>query len=833
MQQGPDPDTHAYPTMISTLLPGSRQASSEQTRPNRLVRLGTWVFLAIVALLQCYSSVYFSGQKVDESEVVAYAVGFLGGDLNPHWFGYGSFPLYALSLVYLVIWTGGHLIGWFGPLDEYAAQLVHDEAFFYIIARYLFALVGVVTLWLYARSLRCLGAPSVLAGAYFFLAATHPSAIGYANFIKIDHLVGLFFAIAVHALVSAPRAPRTLLVVASVSALALTTKVSAAPILALLFLAALCNYDSHRSWRNIVVAVCLFFLLVFVTQPFSNPVSAILAALRSHAGDQLLTLVRPHYDNMGDRVLALNALLVGYLTSLHFSVALLLPFGLVREVRKGFLSLFLVAALIISPFLIASDIQPYWMVPIYPILLALVFLGLWGLIQFVGRRSKSAGIGVLAVGVCGSLLQAGLSSQAVLKHWIEPAGVSNRELAADWLEAYALGSDVVVLERSHSNLMPEVHDLSSLARSREATRLFIFNRRENVFLTGLFDSFLVDHYPRELARLEAFPPRMTHSIAVTIRIRGRGALVLTPPRICDSADRCAALELAGAVNVTAVPRGDRIELSPTAPSQELRFVRKEPLLLDGTSRLEFDMEGDHAGPGSVAIGFDGQFREGELLHIPSPGSFSAPLFQFGEFPWLINLREPAQLTNAAIRPDRRVLMVTSPAIYNRYRGLDPARFEGGNRDRVVQRQSFYRSLLGSTPLVKRVSEGAGAPIEIYDISDLVFARLPKGDSSVQSPSLIWFTPAALSRCAVDETVMVHWDASSVPDVRTVHVRTVRPNGQEGEFAAAGPIGSKPTGPWMSAGRQLILRNADDGRELGRATLGGTACSQPGESRGNQ
>ena len=89
---------------------------------------------------------------------------------------------------------------------------------------------------------------------------------------------------------------------------------------------------------------------------------------------------------------------------------------------------------------------------------------------------------------------------------------------------------------------------------------------------------------------------------------------------------------------------------------------------------------------------------------------------------------------------------------------------------------------------------------------------------------LWFEPAALSACGSSKDVVtVHWDASIYPGVTSVEIVALESDGSEGMFAAAGGQGSKETGPWMGAGKTMVMRNAADKTELARATVAPIAC----------
>lgn len=92
--------------------------------------------------------------------------------------------------------------------------------------------------------------------------------------------------------------------------------------------------------------------------------------------------------------------------------------------------------------------------------------------------------------------------------------------------------------------------------------------------------------------------------------------------------------------------------------------------------------------------------------------------------------------------------------------------------------------------------------------------------------LLWFEPAAVRVCDKDPVkVLVHWNARSVQGIKSVEVRALGPGGKEVLFVHGGPLGQRETGEWMTAGRQMLLRDHADGRELGRAKLEALPCEQ--------
>ena len=102
------------------------------------------LFTFVLAALQTFSIYNYQGEKVDESELVHYAVGFLSGDLDPKWYGYGTLGMYLLGAIYFVSGLGQIFAGYYDSFLAYASQ-VYENGYFIIIARYLFAFIGICT----------------------------------------------------------------------------------------------------------------------------------------------------------------------------------------------------------------------------------------------------------------------------------------------------------------------------------------------------------------------------------------------------------------------------------------------------------------------------------------------------------------------------------------------------------------------------------------------------------------------------------------------------------------------------------------------------------------
>ena len=70
--------------------------------------------LVIVCILRTYSAWIFAESKVDESELVLFAVGFLGGNLDPGWNGYATWG--CIFSAPFTLWLA---MPKYGPLSKY------------------------------------------------------------------------------------------------------------------------------------------------------------------------------------------------------------------------------------------------------------------------------------------------------------------------------------------------------------------------------------------------------------------------------------------------------------------------------------------------------------------------------------------------------------------------------------------------------------------------------------------------------------------------------------------------------------------------------------------
>ncbi len=83
----------------------------------------------------------------DEHNVVNTSLRFGTGDLNPHFFQYGSLYMYVTFVGYGIYYVLGAAIGTFPTVDAFAIEYFRDPTWFFLIPRMISAAAGVATVW--------------------------------------------------------------------------------------------------------------------------------------------------------------------------------------------------------------------------------------------------------------------------------------------------------------------------------------------------------------------------------------------------------------------------------------------------------------------------------------------------------------------------------------------------------------------------------------------------------------------------------------------------------------------------------------------------------------
>jgi hypothetical protein len=86
---------------------------------------------------------------------------------------------------------------------------------------------------------------------------------------------------------------------------------------------------------------------------------------------------------------------------------------------------------------------------------------------------------------------------------------------------------------------------------------------------------------------------------------------------------------------------------------------------------------------------------------------------------------------------------------------------------------------------------------------------------------VWTEPAEICK-GTRGTAVVSWNVEE-SQADNVNVYLTKANGTERRFASGKTWGGKRTGTWARPGTTFVLKNAEDGAELGKVTIGGKDC----------
>jgi len=88
-----------------------------------------------------------------------------------------------------------------------------------------------------------------------------------------------------------------------------------------------------------------------------------------------------------------------------------------------------------------------------------------------------------------------------------------------------------------------------------------------------------------------------------------------------------------------------------------------------------------------------------------------------------------------------------------------------------------------------------------------------------------FEPEAFEDCSPlkGETAMIRWDATK-SGAAAVDIIIIGSDGVVGEFAKGGAVGEKESGPWMSPGIVIAVRDSASGAELARTVGASKPCN---------
>jgi hypothetical protein len=436
----------------------------------------------------------YGGDHVDESELVHYAVGFLGGGLDPFWYGYGYVGMCLLGAVYFVVGLVYLSVGRVDSLLEFAS-LLFDSDIFMILGRLVFAAVGALTIWLYTQLARRLQVPPLLTVVFALISVFAGDSLRYANYVRCDQLVALLCPIILLELTRQSASRRDIWLLPALIAVAFNCKMSALSLTALIPMNAVRRSSNNRELlRNLIIGILVFVVCMWLVNPFNNVFATMLDMITN-----MIFESRVSVSKVGHIGFWATTVGIGEVLRSTIGLSLLLPLFLLPILPKycgwnGFfiLSMFL---LLSGPYYLTSEIAEYWFIPLFSLSRFSAFLIISiavGWLSYSRPRIHGAVIVVTAFGLLlASYKQFFVQYPRFFKTSLEVS--MNARLASQWLLPELRKGRVVLLDKYWNHVMPKIYG-NDRQQAKLISRAFIYERKRNLFLNEAFDLFMEKRY---------------------------------------------------------------------------------------------------------------------------------------------------------------------------------------------------------------------------------------------------------------------------------------------------------------------------------------------------
>lgn len=669
----------------------------------------------VVAGLQAVSVWRFDHPRVDESEVVHFAVDMLGGDLDPGWYGYGTLNMYMLLLVYRVAYGLQRAMGLVTDMEDFARALFRGGLFFQI-GRYVYAVYGVATVAVLGRAASRAGVQTRWIALYALYAVTAADAVYHANYIRVDTLLGLMAAGLV--LVSArPTVDRRVLMMAgALAAACISVKLSGALLLTVPAVLAIIGLRRRSvSARDVALAALVSIAIGLLITPFANPVAAMLDIYSTRIASDPFRFGTEFFPGPADRLTRIVGVLrdsVG-LPAMIAAAAAVITTGAVRRLAAATIGVLLLLAL---PFTVSADLPHYWFIPIVTLTRFLALLGAVGVAHRVvailacrlpslpdrATRYAPAAAAVAALGLVA------VQVNALIPSYRDAAKEPNIVAATRWIEEHRTDAIPIRLNGPYLQYLPEVYDPTETAQSKRISRAFIFDRSGKAFLNRVFIGWLADEYAPATDRV----PTAFHTLTAV-------HLSIAEASLTDTTFSLSACGDSGCDPVagTGPQSGDRDGSYVIAAGETAVLVEGVSYPADASVELRVTIAGD-AQPVVMRYGtIEGPDDAGRLI-MRGHGPLRYPIW----IPQQRDLIEELNLTEAARAyddvndlVDRVTWIVSTPDIYNRFIDIDPSTVPEGLRERSERLRSLYRDLVAQ-PVVADFRGGSGHGLIIYEVA---------------------------------------------------------------------------------------------------------------------
>jgi len=446
------------------------------TRNRRWWTFGLYVFFAaLISAARAGSIFNYSLWNIDEEQVVMTALGFLGHDLNPHFFEYHTLPMYVLSLVYFGTYMGQAITGLVSSNIEFASQVFNDDSYFFVAARLLFSFVHTAGCFVLAHIIAKNYASKAAAFAFLGIVFLLPESVVAANYIRVDTFVFLFLALTIYYSCFAKKNRTSFLL-----AIMFCTAAFACKIPAIIFLPILFIQQAFLIYRGVYPKHYLIYLalvpplalMVFMPYMFLDheAFQQHLLKIFSRASGEFIHVGKiHHFDELVKlkEIFWLIAKQVGLL-SILFSLAL--PLIAVLRKDKNLLVIFAYVAAYCGMFTTSATVDSYWFIPVYPLL---VFMSVI-LIQLIaqaaykltfigetkletGEKSSKSTIPLFAIMIY-AIVTIGFNPQG----WHQYSGMlrndteDTRIVAGEWIKNHVPESSWIIIDGYIQHYLPRV-----------------------------------------------------------------------------------------------------------------------------------------------------------------------------------------------------------------------------------------------------------------------------------------------------------------------------------------------------------------------------------------
>ena len=679
--------------------------------PTLVIVLG----ILTIAALQTQSLRANIADHVDEGELIHYAIGFFGGDLDPRWYGYGTLPMYLLAGVFFATGSVIVALGVFDTFDQYTQQIFHN-GHFYILSRYFISILSVTAVFVFAVIARNNKTPPVLIFGYIAIAITSKDALFYSDYVRVDSILSLLVAISLY-LYFKRENKLSVYALALVTAAAIATKLSTLPLTAFLALALFTRYRKGQIRASDVLAISALFIAgLYIYQPHTNYLE-VFRAISERATEGHVFWFKPQYGTVWERFSALVYILDSHLTT----PLLLLPFGLVfsPSLLKRMWPALMLALLLLLPYVFSPEITSYWFLALISLWRLLALLGaaavFWKIASITPEMPyKSVVSNLVVFALVLVTLTPNLDHYFKVLQRLKIRPFSNRELAEDWLRRNVLFKQPIVIDALRGFGMPRVFDPADIDGAKRISRVFLFNRSGNNYLNRIFLEYLIDEYIPLYTRNLRY--NKLKSIRILVPDHSNGDIAIKDLSVCkrrrNTCTRLRPVSISNGVTIADDTYWD-VEVSLGAASDVITITGIDiPAIGDRELRFKLVSQGNSYG--RVMFDYGNGFSPEDSYEYKTNTDFQIPIFSAQE-EHMVKKQSPVDVRikkNADGLNGKYVVISRNnmQAFLNR----DPKALTKQMSEQLATIQNYYRFIL-KNKLVAQFNKGTGQKYEVYQI----------------------------------------------------------------------------------------------------------------------